>query len=138
MLTPVRVIALPFLGDAWAQPGSQAEPDVEIVRLCATGTVRLRVVGKDGTTPSTATTVDGDLSSLDVCLVKIRKDDRGNVTLARTVSVVVVSGGEALVGQQLTEGDVSPGEVFVVGVISATKDTADALYIYVDAGARRA
>jgi hypothetical protein len=92
------------------------------------------VIAKDGVGPA-AETLDGDGSTFDLCLVKLRTDERGNVTLARTVSTVETTGSEVTVGEQLTEDDVSAGETFVIGVISATQDGADALFVYMDVGA---
>lgn len=134
-----RKIALPFGGDTWAQPGAQMEipDDIPRFRVTGDGPFRARAIAKDSVDPS-AETVDGDGSTLDLCLVKVSTDERGNVTLSRTASVFVVTGAELLVGQQMTEDDVSAGETFAVGIVSATQDTADAIFVYIDAGARLA
>lgn len=128
---PWRIIDLSgYTGDAWAQPSAQVTIPVSIPRLrCLGGPVRLRAMPYDGTAPGSAQ-IDGDTTTLDICLVKIRKDPSGAEILARTS---VLAG--ASVGDQYTEVDVSHPEIFVVGIVSVTVDTAAALWIYIDAGA---
>ena len=133
--TPARIIPLPTAGDPWAQPGAQTDPPSNIIRLVADGgPMRWRVIGYDGTGPDAAP-VDGDATTVDMTVVKIRTDRHGNTTLARTASLVETGGVELEVGKQISEDDVSQGEVVLLGLISATQDTAAALWIFVDSGA---
>jgi hypothetical protein len=132
---PIRKIPLPFAGDSWAQPGAQAPPPADERRLRAMGPVRWRVIGYSGVGPGD-TPVDGDASTYDMCLVKVRLDGAGVESLARTATLVETGGELAPTGKQITETDASAGEVFLFGVVSTTKDTAAALWIFDDSGAQ--
>lgn len=135
---PVRKIALPFAGDPWAQSGAQIEVPDDVPRLRVNQSpIRWRVVPYNGTGPSAAP-VDGDATTLDQTIVKLRGDERDNVTLARTTTVVELMGVEQLASKQYTERDVTPAEIVVIGVISVTQDTAAALWIFADAGLEEA
>lgn len=131
---PVRKIPLPYAGDPWAQPGSQAPIPSSVPRLVVTGPLRWRVIPYDGVGPSAAP-VDGDASTVDMCVVKITTDRTGAETLSRTVTLFE-SGGELVrVGEDITETDVSNAEVVVLSFVSVVQDTAAALWVFADSGA---
>lgn len=135
---PVRKISLAGFGggDAWAQPGAQVAPPANVLRLVATGgDIRWRVIGYDGTGPESQP-VDGDATTYDMTVVKIRTDLEGNVTLARTVTLVESEGALVPTGEQLTERDISPNEIFALGFVSTLADTATAVWVFIDAGAK--
>lgn len=134
---PVRKIPLPFAGDPWAQAGAQAAIPDDVQRLVVTQQpLRVRVVGYDGTGPNAAP-VDATSATADFTVVKLRPDKRGNVTLARTVSLVEATGGEVAVGaKQITEDDVTPNEIVCIGIPSATTGDSAALWVFVDSGCK--
>lgn len=132
---PVRKIPLPFAGDAWAQPDAQVPiPDTDGPLIATGAEVRWRLMPYDGVGPS-AQPVDGDASTVDVCIVKAKTDRHGNVSLARTITTVENEGAQVNVGKQHTERDVSPSEEIYLGVVTVTQDTAAALWVFLDAGA---
>lgn len=140
---PVRRIAFPFTGDPWAQPGAQVEvppptafdPDPRTILTCDGRPLRFRVVAYDGT-GSDAAPVDGDASTFDATVVKIRADQRGNTTLSRTATTFDTEGEQAIVGEDQTEPDVSASDRVIISLVSAAQDGAAALWIFVDSGAK--
>lgn len=138
---PVRRITFPFTGDPWAQSGAQTEigpstaTDPRAILTCDGGPIRFRVVGYDGVAPDAAP-VDGDASTFDATVVKVRRTRRGTTTLSRTATTIDTEGQQAIVGEDQTEVDVSAGDQVIISLVSAAQDTAAALWIFVDSGAR--
>lgn len=131
---PVRRVSLPA-ADAWAQPNAQSEIPESVIRLRATGGhVFYRLIGYTGTEPGSQP-VDGDASVFNCCCVKIKKDAGGNTTLARTVTTLENDGQVGVVGEGQDDSGVRIGEIFVIGIVSATADMATALWVFVDGGA---
>jgi len=131
---PVRRLAFP-IADEWAQPNTQVEiPAEEIILTCTGGPLRWRVVPYDGVDQGSAP-VNGDASTFDATIVKIRHDRQGNTTLSRTATTIDTEGAQANVGEDQTEEDVSAGDQVVISFVVAAQDSAAALWVFVDSGA---
>jgi len=131
---PVRKVAFP-ISDAWAQPNTQVVIPSEVAILtCIGGPLRWRVVPYDGVGPG-ALPVNGDASTFDCTVVKIRQDRYGSTTLSRTATTVQTEGAQANVGEDQTEEDVSAGDQIVISFVTAAQDSAAALWVFVDSGA---
>lgn len=130
---PVRKIPLPYAGDPWAQPGSQATIPASVPRLRVLGPMRWRVIPYDGVGQG-ALPIDGDGTLVDMTVVKIKTDRDGSETLSRTVTLFESGGEPVLVGEDITETDVSREEIVCLGFVSIVADTAAALWVFADSG----
>jgi hypothetical protein len=120
-----------FTGDAWADDPTLDVPDDDVPRFVADGSpVRWKVYGMDGRLPGSAQEVD-TTASLSTCLVKIDTMTRGPTF----VSALVASSGTIL-AHEVTEPDVSAGDIFVIAVPAFVAGTAPWIWIVPTAGCR--
>jgi hypothetical protein len=118
-----------FGGDSWADDATLTVPDADVVRLIATASVvRWTVVGMNGK-GETAEQVPDTTTSISTCLVKLSRTP-GRKTLVRPL--VATSG--AIIGHEVTETDVSPGDVFVIAVPAFAVGSAPWLWVIPTAG----
>lgn len=127
-----RIALSGFAGDAWAQPNAQVAVPSGVGRIRITSSpLAYRITGYTGVDPG-STPVDGSAALVSVTVVKINTDSEGNTVLARTVPLTDVAVG----GYQLTEDDVSPGDIVTIGIEAATANGTPAIWIDVDNGGR--
>lgn len=127
-----RIVLSGFAGDAWAQAGAQVPVPDSIRRIRITSSpIRFSVAGYTGIDAG-ATLVDGSAAVASLTVVKIKTDDQGNAVLVRTVPLTDIAVGN----YQLSEDDVSPGDIVVIGVEAVTANGTAAIWIDLDNGGR--
>jgi hypothetical protein len=118
-----------FTGDTWAVEATLAVSGATVPRFIATGgPVRWVAQGMSSGAIGATAAVD-TTAVLSTCLIKIGRTT-GGVAFAR--KLVSVTG--LLANREITEEDVSPGDVFVLAIPSAVAGTAAFLWLMPTAG----
>jgi hypothetical protein len=120
-----------FTGDTWADDPTLAEPPAAVPRLVANGQpIRWCVYGMTSDKLSAEQEVD-TTTSISTCLIKLsRTRASGGAPLVR--ACVAVSG--TVLAHDITEEDVSEGDVFVIGIPAITVGTAPFIWIVPTSG----
>lgn len=114
-----------FTGDTWAVDATLAVPDAAVPRFIARSgePVRWKVMPMSSGSDGAEQVADTD-TSLSTCLVKIS----GTARAKALVSPLMATSG-TIAAHEVTETDVSVGDVFVLAIPAATAGTADWLWI---------
>lgn len=120
-----------FTGDVWAVDATLAIPGATVPRFTADGSVVRWVVKAMSSADADATPVVDGVTSISTRMIKIIRP-RGNAGIP---TALAASTG-TIEGQEITESDVSPRDVFVLGVSAATvgEGSADWLWIIPTSG----